>query len=605
MIGQTISHYKIIEKLGEGGMGVVYKALDLRLQRKVALKMLPASLASLTKSDRERFLLEAQATSSLDHPNICTVYEIDETPEGHAFIAMALYDGETLAQRIKRGALNHEEVLRIGAQVGLGLQAAHEQGIVHRDIKSSNVMLTNSGQVKIMDFGVAKYASAEGITQSGIRIGTLAYMSPEQAQGKSVDQRADIWSFGIVLYEMMTGMLPFDAAYEYGLLYAIIHDRPTELAQRQSAVHPEFQSIVDKCLEKEPQRRYGTAAQVVDHLLAVAALPPPAPGITGMKRIVQRGIRYVRLRWTATILLACFGITGLVLYFLLRSIDFQRDVIVYKINYQAPKAGRPVVSEAVLDYLLRDELEQSSYRKIVTEDEFARTYPGKTPAVEVVFDVRDNSRSADLRMRVQHASALPWIGGAADDTTYNLGDPSVLLKGITANIAEKVLRVAGIDQKKASTFTPSWDAFTKFYEGEQAWQKLDAPVARRVRWGQLMKENKGRINLDRGKVFLSDHFDAYMNTVTPNSRTLCGHWELDNQATGLFEPFRPLGAIDGKVLDATMAKNMSFAARWGSACGIAFNAKQFLHDHPQFEWMSGILKDRPTQPWTEFRAGER
>jgi hypothetical protein len=133
MIGQIISHYKILEKLGEGGMGVVYKAIDLRLQRKVALKMLPASLARLSKSDRDRFLLEAQATSSLDHPNICTVYEVDETPEGHVFIAMALYEGETLAQRIKRGALVHEEIVKIASQVGLGLQAAHEQGLVHEE----------------------------------------------------------------------------------------------------------------------------------------------------------------------------------------------------------------------------------------------------------------------------------------------------------------------------------------------------------------------------------------------------------------------------------------------------------------------------------------
>jgi len=479
MIGQTISHYKIIEKLGEGGMGIVYKALDLRLQRKVALKMLPASLASLTKSDRERFLLEAQATSSLDHPNICTVYEIDETPEGHAFIAMALYDGETLAQRIKRGALNHEEVLRIGAQVGLGLQAAHEEGIVHRDIKSSNIMLTKSGQVKIMDFGVAKYITGGGITQSGIRIGTLAYMSPEQAQGKGVDQRADIWSFGIVLHEMITGALPFDTSYEYGLLYSIIHDRPPVLSEHQPSVHPEFQSIVDKCLEKDPQRRYGTAAQVVDHILSVGALPP-ASSITGMRRIVQRGIRFVKMRWTATILLACFVVTGLVLYFLLRSIDFQRDVIVYKINYVAPKEGSPVVTEAVLDYLLRDELEQSSYKKIVTEGPFAKTYPGKTPAVKVTFDVRDYSSIVEIEMQVRSASALPWSRGAGFDTIYQFSEPSRLLKGITANIAAKVLGVAGIKKKKVSTFTPSWMAFQRFYEGEGAWHKLNATPAKRA-----------------------------------------------------------------------------------------------------------------------------
>ncbi len=480
MIGQTISHYKILEKLGEGGMGVVYKALDLRLQRKVALKMLPASLAGLSKSDRERFLREAQATSSLDHPNICTVYEIDETPEGHVFIAMALYEGETLAEKIKRGPLDHEDVLRIGSQVGLGLQAAHEQGIVHRDIKSANIMLTKTGQVKIMDFGVAKYASAEGITQSGMRIGTLAYMSPEQAEGKSVDHRADIWSFGVVFYEMVTGTLPFDAAYEYGLLYAIIHDRPSELSQRQSAAHPEFQSIVDRCLEKDPQRRYKTAAQVVDHILSVGAPPPPASRTTAIKRIFQRSIRFVRIRWVATLLAAFFVFTGIALYFLLGSIDLQTDVIVYMINYEPPKKGVPVVTEAVLDYLLRDELEQSSYTKIVTEAQFAEAYPGKTPAVEATFDVRAYSLSNDIKLRVERASAFPIGGNARYDTTFHFGDASALLKGITASIADKVLRVAGIDQKKASTFTSIWDAFEKFYEGEKAWQKLNVTAARQA-----------------------------------------------------------------------------------------------------------------------------
>jgi serine/threonine protein kinase/Tfp pilus assembly protein PilF len=480
MIGRTISHYKILEELGEGGMGVVYKAIDLRLQRKVALKMLPIPIGGLSKSERERFLLEARATSSLDHPNICTVYEVDETPEGHALIAMALYEGETLAQRIKRGALDHEEIVRIASQIGLGLQAAHEQGIVHRDIKSSNIMVTKTGQVKIMDFGVAKYVAGEGITQSGIRIGTLAYMSPEQAQGKVIDQRADIWSFGVVLHEMISGTLPFDASYEFGLLYAIIHDRPSVLSQHQPNVHPEFQSIIDKCLEKDPQRRYSTAGQVVDHLLSVGTLPPPAKSITAVKRIFRRGIRFVRIRWAATILTACFVITGLVLLLVLRSAEIQGDVITFEIKETNQVSGMEqssVVKKEVLEYLLRDELEQSSNMKILTRTQFSKFYLGKTPEVELIVNVQVQPHITEIEVRVQQASVSPLRPGVTNDTTYQFTDPLKLLKSITPSIADRVLRVVGIDQKKASTFTSSWEAFERFYEGEKAWQKLEVPKA--------------------------------------------------------------------------------------------------------------------------------
>jgi len=305
-------------------------------------------------------------------------------------------------------------------------------------------------------------------------------MSPEQAQGKTVDHRADIWSFGIVLHEMITGTLPFDASYEYGLLYSIIHDQPSSLSQRQPPVHPEYQSIIDKCLEKDPQRRYGTAAQMVDHILSVGSLPPPTSSITAMKRIVHRGVRFVRFRWGMASLMACLAITGVLLVLILRSEEIQSDVIVYEINYVSATDGPPGVTKGVLEYLLRDVLEQSSYRKILTRGQFSRTYPGKIPAAEVTLNVQAQSLNTEIRLEVRQANNSPLSRDATYDKTYQFSDPSMLLKGVTDSIADNVLRVAGIAQKKASSFTPSWDAFESFYDGEKAWQKRNVTEARQA-----------------------------------------------------------------------------------------------------------------------------
>ena len=208
MEGERLSHYEILERLGGGGMGVVYKALDTKLNRHVSLKFLPPEL---TRDDeaRTRFIQEAQAASALDHPNICTIHEIDSTPEGQMFIAMAFYDGVTLKKRIGQGPLPIDEALDIAIQVAQGLVKAHQAGIVHRDIKPANVMLTKDGFVKIVDFGIAKLLGVTGPTQVGSTLGTVAYMSPEQVAGEDVDPRTDVWALGAVLYEMLTGQLPF------------------------------------------------------------------------------------------------------------------------------------------------------------------------------------------------------------------------------------------------------------------------------------------------------------------------------------------------------------------------------------------------------------
>ncbi|MCB9383813.1 MAG: serine/threonine-protein kinase [Bryobacterales bacterium] len=258
MVGQTISHYRILEKLGEGGMGSVYKAEDVRLRRTVALKFLPERF-SLTQDDRDRFLREAQAAAALDHPNICTIYEVDED-KGRPFLAMAYIDGESLDHRIEQAPIELREALEIARQAADGLRAAHAKGIVHRDIKSSNLMLVRGGsgrpQVKLLDFGLAQLAGRSKLTRADSVMGTVAYMSPEQTQGETVDLRTDVWSLGVVLYEMIAGELPFKGHYDQAMLYSILNEEPKPLTSLRSRLPVELDWIVDKCLAKDPAERY-------------------------------------------------------------------------------------------------------------------------------------------------------------------------------------------------------------------------------------------------------------------------------------------------------------------------------------------------------------
>ena len=233
MIDQTISHYKITKKLGEGGMGVVYKAEDTKLDRPVALKFLAPHLVA-DEEARKRFVREAKAAAALDHPNICTVYEIDEA-DGQSFIAMAYLEGESLQAKIESGPFKIGQAIETAIQMARGLSAAHQKDIVHRDIKPANVMITAGGagiepQAKLMDFGLAQLTKGKTrLTKEGTTLGTAGYMSPEQAQGIDLDRRSDIWSLGVVFYEMVSGRLPFQGEYDQAILYGVLHEEPEPL----------------------------------------------------------------------------------------------------------------------------------------------------------------------------------------------------------------------------------------------------------------------------------------------------------------------------------------------------------------------------------------
>jgi len=265
MIGKTISHYRILAELGRGGMGVVYKAEDTKLKRTVALKFLPPELMRDPEA-KQRFIHEAQAASALEHNHICNIHEVDEIQtEGNdlIFITMACYDGESLKNHIQRGPLKLETAIQIVCEIADGLHEAHQKEIVHRDIKPANIMITARGTVKIMDFGLAKLRGQTKLTKSGTTLGTVAYMSPEQARNQDVDHRTDIWSLGVILYELVTGQLPFQGDYEQAVLYSILSEEPEPLTGLRSGVPLALELIVTKALQKDPQHRY----QHVDEML--------------------------------------------------------------------------------------------------------------------------------------------------------------------------------------------------------------------------------------------------------------------------------------------------------------------------------------------------
>jgi serine/threonine protein kinase/Tfp pilus assembly protein PilF len=264
MSSKTISHYKIIEKVGEGGMGVVYKARDTKLDRIVALKFLSKRLL-FNEEAKTRFANEAKAASALDHQNIATIYEIDEVND-QCFISMAYVEGKSLKEMIQERTLSLDEILNITIQIAEGLNAAHKKGIIHRDIKSDNIMITKDGVVKIMDFGLAKLKDAPGVTADGTVLGTFQYMSPEQLQGEPPDSRSDIFSFGVVMYEMLTGQLPFKGEHYPALFYSILNEAPEPLNQYRPETSEELQTIIDRAMQKDVQNRYQDTSEILADL---------------------------------------------------------------------------------------------------------------------------------------------------------------------------------------------------------------------------------------------------------------------------------------------------------------------------------------------------
>jgi serine/threonine protein kinase/tetratricopeptide (TPR) repeat protein len=367
MIDRTISHYKILEKIGSGGMGVVYKAEDTRLERTVALKFLPEYL---TRDDvaKKRFIKEAKTASSLDHPNVCTIHEIDETDEGQLFIAMACYEGETLRERIERGQLSVDEALSITIQVAQGLTKAHEHRILHRDIKPGNIFITKDGQVKILDFGLAKLAGETRITKEGTTGGTIAYMSPEQAQGKDVDTSTDIWSLGVVLYEMLTGKLPFKGENWKVTLYSIIHTKPESIRRLRSDVPIALEQILDLMMQKDTSTRYKDTTKLITKLFDLVS----DSGFAIQRSIMQQDTRQSTF---GKLLIPSLVVVTLIIAFLLlkdnilpgTSVDDRETIAVMTFKNLTGEKDLDYLTEAIPNLLITS-LEQSEHLNVMTHE---------------------------------------------------------------------------------------------------------------------------------------------------------------------------------------------------------------------------------------------
>lgn len=265
--------YKIIQKIGEGGMGIVYKAEDTKLKRTVALKFLPTALTQ-DREAKQRFIQEAQAAAALNHPHICTIYEVGNA-DGQIYISMEYIEGQTLKEKLASSPLNIEEVTDIAIQVAQGLEKAHKKGVIHRDIKPANIMINDDGHAKIMDFGLAKLSWGVDLTKTATVMGTVAYMSPEQACGEKVNQHTDIWSLGCVLYEMLAGRRPFKSTHDQAAIHSILNEEPEPITRLREDVPTGVEKILETCLQKDPCNRYRTMEALLSDLRAIDMSPKP------------------------------------------------------------------------------------------------------------------------------------------------------------------------------------------------------------------------------------------------------------------------------------------------------------------------------------------
>jgi len=470
--------YQIIEELGRGGMGVVYKAVDNKLKRTVALKFLPFEWTYDAQA-KERFVREAQAAAALDHPNICTVHEIDEA-EGRMFISMAFIEGESLKTRIERGPLKIDEALGLGMQVAEGLREAHKKGVIHRDIKSANVMVTESGQAKIMDFGLARVRGSTLLTKEGMTMGTIAYMSPEQARGEAVDHRSDIWSLGVVLYEMLAGRLPFRGEHDQAVVYAILKAPPKPLSAERPEIPASIEHVVGKALEKKPDQRYQSVEELIDDLRSIAEGIEP-------ERVRARRRKAKLRRWKRAGLYS--GAAGLLVILTMIALRLFKggpqaieSLAVLPLENLSGDPQQEYFSDGMHEALITDLAQVGGLKRVIARSSVMRFKGAKTPLSQVARELKVDAlitgavlRSGD-RVRVTAQLINPrtesqlWAQSYDRDLRDVLSLQNEIVSAITREV--KVQLTPQEETRLASTRQVNPEAYEACLKGQFHWYKL-------------------------------------------------------------------------------------------------------------------------------------
>jgi len=471
--------YRVIEELGRGGMGIVYKAEDTRLRRTVALKFLPPEMIHISEI-KDRFMREAQAAAGLDHPNICTVFEFNQSDD-KAFISMAYVEGQSLRKRIDSGPLKLEEALRIAVQVAEGLQEAHKRGIIHRDIKSANIMVTDKGQAKVMDFGLARIAGSTLVTREGTTMGTVTYMSPEQARGKTVDHRTDIWSIGVVLYEMLTGELPYKGEHEQAVIHSILKEKPRPITEQKADIPASIEQVVFRALEKDREKRYQRIEDLLDDLKSLAAGIVP----DGIKGRLRREKLYGRRK--AILFGGAGGLVILAAVLILTLFPGRTEAIdsiaVLPFENLTGDAEQEYFVDGVTDELIGQLAQISGLRRVISRTSVVRYKHTAKPLPDIarelnvdavvegtVYQVGEN-----VRIRVQVIDPLPEERSLWAKTYERAGSQVLMLYGEMARaIAEtaKVNLTADETTRLAAARQVNPEAYEAYLKGQFHWHKF-------------------------------------------------------------------------------------------------------------------------------------